>query len=125
MTTDAIKSDYELTREALGIAKDIMEQAQQYGGTDWLEELKDNHTDRVHEFVDQHELIIYYHHARAICCSCNTDEGEAVLQDIGVEFVSFDHLCTQIAYFELYSRVCDALNTLICDAVEAAEEVAA
>ena len=127
MTTDTIKSDYELTREAVGIAKDIMQEAQRSGGTDWLEELKDNPTDPVHAYVDGHEFVIYHHHARAICCSCNIDAGEAALQDIGyaVEFVSFDKLCTQIAYWELYSRVWDALETLICDAVEAAEEVAA
>jgi len=125
MTTETIKSDYELTREALGIARDIMEEAQRNGGTDWLEELQDNPTERVHEFVDGHQFVIYYHHAIQICANCNTDDGEDAWRDCGFEFVSFDKLCTQITYFELCARTSDALDTLICDAVTAAEEVAA
>jgi hypothetical protein len=125
MTTETIKSDYELTREAVGIAKDIMEEAQRHGGDDWLTELQDNPTDPVHEFVDGHEFVIYYHHAKEICCNCNTDDGEEAWRDCGFEFVSFDKLCCQITYFELCARTSDALETLICDAVEALEEVAA
>ncbi len=125
MTTDTIKSDYELTREALGIAKDIMEQAQQYGGTDWLEELEDNRTDRVHEYIDGHEFVIYYHHAIQICAHCNTADAEDAWRECGGTFVSFDKLCCEITYFELCARTSDALDTLVCDAVEAAEEVAA
>lgn len=127
MTTDTIKSDYELTREALGIAKDIMEEAQSnvLAGDDWLKELQDNPTDPVHEYIDNHAFVCYYHHAIQICANCNIDEGEAAWHDCGKTFVTFGDLCTEIVYFELYSRVCDALNTLICDAVEAADEVAA
>ena len=125
MTTETIKSDYELTREALGIAKDIMQEAQRSGGADWLTELQDNPTDPVHEFVDGHEFVIYYHHAIQICANCNTDDGEDAWRDCGGEFVSFDKLCCEITYFELCARTSDAIDTLICDAVEAAEEVAA
>lgn len=126
MTTETIKSDYELTREALGIAKDIMQEAQRSGGADWLEDFRhDDHSDRVHEFVDGHDFVIYYHHAIQICANCNTDDGEEAWRDCGGEFVSFDKLCCEITYFELCARTSDALDTLICDAVEAAEEVAA
>ena len=127
MTTDTIKSDYELTREALAIAKDIMQEAQSnmFAGDDWLKELQDNPTDPVHEYVDGHAFVIYYHHAAQICANCNTDAGEEAWRECGGTFVSFDKLCCEITYFELCARTSDALNTLICDAVEAAEEVAA
>lgn len=121
MTTETIKSDYELTREAVGIAKDIMEEAQRNGGANWLNDFQSNYEELAHQACDGSEYVIYYHHAKAICCNCDISQGEEVVQDLDV-WLSFEALCTQIAFWELHTRVVQAVECRLTDLKETADE---
>jgi len=124
MTTDTIKSDYELTREAVGIAKDIMEEAQRHGGANWLNDFQSNYDELSWQACDGSQYVIYYHHAKAICCNCDISQGEERVQEL-CSFVDFNTLCTQIAFWELHTRVMQAVECRLTDLEETADEVAA
>ena len=95
-------NDFHLDLIAKDIADDINAEVSEYGGEP---------SDLAHEAVDGSEHVIYYSKAHDICQNCNTDEGEAFLEDVGAgSDVSYNSLAVTIAYGELYSRVCAALE---------------
>tara|TARA_R100001369_G_scaffold87841_1_gene123678 strand:- start:421 stop:804 length:384 start_codon:yes stop_codon:yes gene_type:complete len=112
MSSPTIKSNTQLNSLAISIADDIIDDARLYGGAEWVDTLNRNHVERVHEAVDGSEYIIYYHHAKAICCNCDVSQGEDVADpmDQDGEFIGFDRLAAQIAYYELISRVMQVMN---------------
>lgn len=78
------------------------------------EDKRDDMLDRVHETVDGHQWVIYHHYAHQICAACNTDEGEAFLEDVGMpETPTYDGLAVAIAYGEMRHRVSAKLEELI------------
>lgn len=120
-------TDFALTREAKALAADIfadikadtMDPAAPW---DWqAEDYRDDMSDRAHEAADGHEWVTYTHKAIQLCAECNTDEGEAFLEDVGpTQPITFGGLATQIAYGELRARIEKALSDMI-DAYEAPE----
>lgn len=100
-------NDYELTKEAESLAREI-----------WAESQGDENTarDLVHEYADGHELAIYYGKALDLCATCSTDDGEQWLEDCGgiaQPGDSFGNIACRIAFAELYCRTGAALETLI------------
>jgi hypothetical protein len=127
MTIETIKNDYQLTLKAKSIASDIVENSKQYGGVEWFEELQRRYDERVYDFVDSSEYVIYYHHANAICCNCDVTQGEDLADplDRDGEFIGLDRLHTQVVFYELHARVMGEVQTLIDDLECHHDEVAA
>ena len=102
MTNDIIKSDFQLNQYAESAARDIVDEIKKHGG---------EACDMAHEHADGSEHVIYYYKAHAICQNCNTENGEAFLEDIGgpVKDVSYNSIATTIAFGELHSRILRAL----------------
>ena len=70
--------------------------------------------DRAHEDADGHEAVIYTYRALQICANCNTDQGEAFLEETGMpKEVTFNKLATIIAYGEMRARIESKLDELI------------
>ena len=97
-------NDYKLDEYAKSYAKEILEEVSNHGGDEY---------DLAHEFVDSSPWVIYYHKAHQICQNCNTENGEAFLEDVGSpEPVTYNSLAVTIAYGELHARVCQAIDTM-------------
>ena len=97
-------NDYKLDEYAKSYAKEILEEVSNHGGDEY---------DLAHEFVDSSPWVIYYHKAHQICQNCNTENGEAFLEDVGSPApVTYNSLAVTIAYGELHARVCQALDTM-------------
>jgi len=99
-------NDYLLNQEAREIVDEILSQADE--GQD-IEEL-------IWQAVDGHEWVIYTYKALKLCAECNTDEGEALLEDTGQTFpwgiTSLSDHATAVAYWTLYAACRDYLNEL-------------
>ena len=93
------------------IARDIMENVQQFvekqvdadGKSQFLdmsEKYREEAYDYIHENVDGHQYVIYYHHAWKVCSENNTEEGEDYLNDIGGNHLQdgIDGLMTRLSY---------------------------
>ena len=105
-------NDYELTKEAESLAREIWEESQ--GDEDTARDL-------VHQYADGHEIAIYYHKAIETCACSNTDDGESWLEDCGgiaQPGDSFGQIACRIAFAELYCRIGAALESLIEESEE-------
>lgn len=98
-----IDSDYKLDRYCEMIGEEIAREIAEDGGDE------NDLQERVWEYVDGCEDVIYYHRARTICCSCDTDRGEEFTDDLGglESGLSFDDICVRIAFGEIYQRTMD------------------
>jgi len=105
MTDDTIKNDYQLQQYAEAAAEEIAEEIEQYGGDAW---------DLAHEHADACEHVIYYYKAHAICQNCDTENGEAFLEDIGGpgKDATYNSIAVLIAYGELHARILDTLFSM-------------
>ena len=104
MTTDTIKSDYQLDQYAADLAEDIVTAFDSGHGFDGAIEM-------AHEYADGSEHVIYNYKAHAICQNCNTENGEAFLEDIGGpgKDATYNSIAVAIAYGELRHRIMVAL----------------
>ena len=89
-------SNYTLQRHAESIADEALLEC-------------DGNIDDAAEFIQQtcdgHEWVIYHHKAIQICASCNTDIGEAFLEDVGMpETPTLNSIASLIVYAELEGR---------------------
>ena len=102
MISDTIKSDYQLDQYAASIADDIAAEIKEFGGEAY---------DMAHEHADGSQHVIYYYKAHAICQNCDTENGEAFLEDIGGpgKDATYNSIAVMIAYGELHSRILHAL----------------
>lgn len=109
-----INSDYHLTEYCTAMAQDIYDETMRdLEGEDPNDHL-DDMQDRVHEWVDGDENVIYYGKAHSICQNCDVSEGEAFLEDVGhPENVTYDSLAVSIAFGEMRSRVASALTDIV------------
>lgn len=98
-----ILCDYDLTKEAESLAKEIWEECE--GDIDTAQDL-------AHEYADGHEITIYYGKAIHVCAVVDTSEGEEFLEDCGgiaQPGDSFGNIACRIAFAELYCRIQMAL----------------
>ena len=102
MTSDTIRSDYQLDQYAEAAAQDIADEVKEHGGDAY---------DMAHEHADGSEHVIYHYKAHAICQNCNTDAGEDFISDTGEPEGgwSYDGFAVAIAYGELHHRILVAL----------------
>ena len=70
--------------------------------------------DLAHQYADGSEWVIYYYKAHQLCAACNTDEGEAFVDDCGEPEGgwTYDGFASAIAYGEIVSRTQAAIATL-------------
>ena len=86
---------------------------------------RDEAFDIAWQSVDGSEWVIYHHKAHEICAACNTDQGEASIEDMGgfPDGSTYNSMATLIAYSEIMARVNEALTTLF-DTADANDEAA-
>ena len=98
-----IDNDYKLDKYCSEIGTEIAHEIASDGGDE------NDLQERVWEYVDGCEHVIYYHRARTICCCCDTDQGQEFLDDMGgIEAgLSFGDICIRIAFGEIYQRTMD------------------
>ena len=96
--SDTIKSDYYLDQYAAAAAR-----ARRQSEPAQLTEAHD----MALEHANGCDYVIYYHHAHAICQNCNTENGEAFIEECGGfgENVTYDSIAAKIAYAELRTRI--------------------
>ncbi len=98
-----IDNNYKLDRYCDEIGTGLAHEIAEAGGDE------DELQERVWQYVDECEHVIYTHRAKTICCSCNVDQAEDFFNDMGgIEpGLSFDDICVRIAFGEIYSRTID------------------
>lgn len=126
MTT--VITDYELSKACDDIAADIFDEFKtrhQDPEEPWAydpEDYRDEMSDRAHEEADGHQWAIYTHYALSICAHCNTDDGEAFVDEVGAPSpFSLASAASMIVYGEIRARIDAELSNLI-DNYEAPEE---
>lgn len=93
-------SEYNLTDLVSSWAVEIFEQSQD----------QDEALELASQYADGTEWVIYHYKAHQLCAAVNTDNGEAMLEDIGTpDGATYDSLASLIAYFEIEARLRDAL----------------
>lgn len=112
MTIELITSDFQLDQLCKQYAKDIIADAK-FGGGDWLSDLQENHDERVCEWADGSQHVIYTQKALSICTHCNTDRGESWVEDTGNAYTNIGLLATAVAYGEIYSRTMEHLQNAL------------
>ena len=119
--TDFQINDHILQKECDGLARDIFTEIMDEATDETADQMRDEMSDRVHETVDGHGWVIYYHKALMACAHCNTESGEGFLEETGMpENPTFMGLACLILFEEMRARVDAALSELI-DAWEPAE----
>ena len=99
---DFVINDHILNQEAREIVDEILSQPDE--GQD-IEEL-------IWKAVDGHEWVIYTYKALKLCAECNTDEGEAMLEDTGQTFSDIGDHAVAVAHETLYAACYNYLNEL-------------
>lgn len=101
-----ILCDYDLTKEAESLAKEIWWECE--GDMDVAQDL-------IHSYADGHEIAIYYGKAIHVCSVVNTDNGEEFLEECGgisQPGDTFGAIACRIAFAELYCRIQAALHEI-------------
>jgi uncharacterized membrane protein (UPF0182 family) len=111
-----IDNNYKLDRYCDEIGTGLAYEIAESGGDE------DELQERVRQYVDECEHVIYTHRAEVICSSCNVDQGQRFLDDIGgislsVSPAVWRHLpiCSRIAFGEIYSRAIDIAQEKLCE----------
>ena len=109
-------NEYTLTREAESLAAEIFEAFKElHGGAAFdAEAFESEMMEQAHESADGHQWVIYTHKAIRLCAECDTSDGEAFLEDVGLPSpVTFGGLATVIAYGEMQARIESALSDMV------------
>jgi hypothetical protein len=89
-------NDYTLTQYCNDIAEEIASQSEDM----------DAALDLVWQYADGSEHVIYYAKAHELCRNCDTENGEAFIQDCFSDVpMTYDDMACRIAYGEIESRI--------------------
>lgn len=117
--TDFQINDHLLTKECAALAKDIFDEIMAEHPDSEPEDLREDMFDRAHETADGHAWVIYNYRALMLCAHCDTSDGEAFLDDVGVEWNQGEStiytVATAIAYGEMRARIEQDIQQLIED----------
>lgn len=113
--TDFEINDRILQKECDEIAKEIFdEMLAEMSDDESPEDYRDEMSDRVREYADGHEWVIYNYKALMLCAHCNTDMGEDFMDDVGAPSEpDIYKLACMLAYGEMRGRIESALSDLI------------
>ena len=79
-----------------------------------IDEYDDDLNDRVHEYVDGHQYVIYNYQALRFVAECNCEDGEIFLEEIGLpDDVDIYKLASTILYGEMRARITATLESLV------------
>lgn len=104
---DTIKNNRQLDELAAEYAQDIWDEIAKYEG---------EASDLAHQYADGCHHVIYYHAAHELCRNCDTENGEAFVEDCGITGKSYDEMATAIAFGEIYQRIMLAFDEICADA---------
>ena len=89
-------NDYTLTQYCNDIAEEIASQSEDM----------DAALDLVWQYADGSEHVIYYAKAHELCRNCDTENGEAMVQDCFADVpMTYDDMACRIAFGEIESRI--------------------
>lgn len=112
--TDERINEHTFSEECDQLAQDIFdEMLAEMEDDETPDHYTDDMSDRAHETADGHQWVIYYHYAHNICAACNTDNGEAFLEEVGCSEPTYDKLATFIAYGEMRARIDSRIQELV------------
>lgn len=107
-------NDHLLSKECDELARDIFDEVMSGANGETAEDMRDTMDERAHEAADGHEWVIYNHKALMLCAHCNTEQGEGLLADVGVQEPSDIYkLACVIAFGEMRGRIMDEIERLI------------
>jgi len=96
-------SDYNLNAMVSEWAVEIFEQA----------DTEESAYDLAQEYADGSEWVIYHYKSHQICSLCDTSNGESMIDEMGLgENVTYDSIASTIAYWEIHTRLYDAIASL-------------
>jgi hypothetical protein len=112
--TDFIINDHLLQKECDEIAQEIIDEFRRDHFGEGLSDYSDEMSDRAHETADGHEWVIYNYKALMLCAHCDTENGEELLEDIGIpKEPDIYKLATMIAYGEIRARIDQEIRDLL------------
>jgi hypothetical protein len=78
-------------------------------------------SDRVWEYVDGHQWVIYHYKALKIAAECNVNNGEEFLEDVGMpETPTLSSIASMVVFGEMRARVERKIYDMIRETSEAA-----
>lgn len=110
-------SDYLLQRECEALAADIFADiVAEMADDETPEDYRAKMSDRAHEDAGGHQWVIYNHMALMLCAHCDTSNGDAFVDDVGINWTPGEStiytVATALAYGEIKGRIEAALNEL-------------
>lgn len=114
--SNVIQNDHELNQLAHEYAQMIIDEERENNPEDFKDYLETYGSEKVWEFADNSEHVIYTHKAHAICQNCNTHAAQEALEELhDGSFLSYDELAHQLAFLEIKIATQAALDNLILE----------
>ena len=105
-----------LHKEAKTLAQESWNEVVEYSGSTDTESLLEFAEEHLHQSIDGHEVVIYYHKAIEFCATQDTSDGEDWLEDCGGIVQAGD------TFGSIACRI--AFATLLVASQEALQEIA-
>lgn len=111
--TNLITSEPQLAELARNYATWIIREERGNDPENWRDNLETHMHDKVHEWVDGCEHVIYHQKALSICTHCDTQRGEEFVEGMGTKYTSINQLASAIVYGEIEARVLEELDNAL------------
>tara|TARA_R110002050_G_scaffold278378_1_gene424401 strand:- start:439 stop:753 length:315 start_codon:yes stop_codon:yes gene_type:complete len=98
---DLIDSQYKLEQEAKEIAMMALSEHKEYGS---------DASAMMHQIINNHQSVIYTYRATILCVNCDTNNGEAQLDEIDYKAMSFGDYARKLAYAVLLDATINQYN---------------
>ena len=114
-------NDYLLSKECDDLAAAVVADFKEdLAADETLEDKRDEMMDRAHENTNKHTWVIYNYQSLMLCAHCDTENGEAFLDDVGFEWNQGEStiytVAAAIAYGEMRARIEQEIDRLIEEA---------
>ena len=88
---------------------------------DFVNEHYSEISERINEYVDSHQYVIYTHWGWKICANCDITYGEDYVDEMGLSnFSSVSDIITAISYGEMVGRCYESLEGRVTTLMESA-----
>lgn len=111
--TNLITSEFQLAVLARDYATWIISEERNNDPENWRTNLENVLHDKVHEWVDGCEHVIYHQKALSICTHCETERGEQFVEGMGTKYTNINELASAIVYGEIEARVLENINNVL------------
>lgn len=113
MTNGLITSDFQLAILARDYASWIISEERDNDPENWRTNLENVLNEKVWEWVDGCEHVIYHQKALSICTHCDTQRGEEFVEGMGTKYTSINELASAIVFGEIEARVLEELDNAL------------